>query len=172
MSKKQSITADSTGVSEMIAAHAGVRECLMVHECLKPNGEPLLLKTDNNVVVRISRRGSSDKLDYIEKRPFSIRLCLLRDFRDYGVMETEYVETKKNLADGFTKMMMVLEFQRCRDMMNVVERDPERQLVKQIENLKILASKTAGKNGKASRYAVRYDMRVEQLRAMRAANAA
>ena len=119
-SKKQSIEADSTGSSELIAAHTGLRECLMVHDALKPDGEPLLLLTDNSVVVRVSRRGSSSALDYLAKRPLAIRLSLLRDMRDYGIVEVEHVETEKNRADIFTKQMDRLKFQNLRSLLGMV----------------------------------------------------
>ena len=118
-SKKQSITADSTGASELIAAHMGIRETLMIHDAMKPGGEPLLVLTDNSVVVRVARRGSSDALDYLAKRPLAIKLSLLRDMSDYGMIRVEHVATDKNRADVFTKQMDRLKFGTMRDMLGV-----------------------------------------------------
>ena len=118
-SKKQSITADSTGASELIAAHMGVRETLMVHDAMKPDGSPLLVLTDNSVVVRVARRGSSDALDYLAKRPLAIKLSLLRDMIDYTMIRVEHVATDLNKADVFTKQMDRLKFLKMRSMLGI-----------------------------------------------------
>ena len=118
-SKKQSITADSTGSSELIAAHMGIRETLMVHDAMKPRGDPLLVLTDNSVVVRVARRGSSDALDYLAKRPIAIKLSLLRDMTDYGMINVEHVGTDLNRADIFTKQMDRVKFNKMREMLGL-----------------------------------------------------
>ena len=122
MSRKQSIAADSTGASEMIAVHAGMRECLMIHDLLKPNGEPLRVRVDNSTVVRISKRGSSSNLDYLEKRPIALKLGLLKDMQDYGVITLDHVESSKNRADIFTKVFERVKFVEVRDLLGMSSR--------------------------------------------------
>ena len=65
-------------------------------------------------------------MDYLAKRPLAIRLSLLRDMRDYGIVEVEHVETEKNRADIFTKQMDRLKFQNLRSLLGMVVQKVEK----------------------------------------------
>jgi hypothetical protein len=109
-SKKQGITADSSGSSELIASHYALREVIGLHEGFFGTAQdgtrrPLVLRADNSTVLRIARSGISRQLDLLETKPISLRIGLLRDLRELGVIRVVHVRTHLNRADALTKAL-------------------------------------------------------------------
>jgi hypothetical protein len=109
-SRKQSITADSSGVSELIAAHYAVRSILGLHCGTFPDSV-LCVAVDNATVLRISRTGLSKQLDVLEVKPIGVRLGVLRDLRGLGVISVVFVRSARNSADGLTKALDMVKLQ-------------------------------------------------------------
>jgi hypothetical protein len=123
-STKQPLTADSTGASEMIAAHKAVRANLLVHQTMRwiTGGQdgPMELRVDNSAVVRNFVRGTSKSLGWLSLA-LKLRIGLLRDLRELGILRVAYVKSKDNRADIFTKALARVEFERAREMLGVAK---------------------------------------------------
>ena len=125
-SKKQSITADSSGMSELIAAHLAVRVILPLHEGFFGNRDfgahrPLCLQVDNSTVLRISRTGVSQLLAIAETKPMAVRLGLLRDLRELGVLRVVHVRTDVNRADALTKALETVKLEKGVELFGIVD---------------------------------------------------
>jgi len=116
-STKQSICADSTGASELIAAHYAVKESMMLASSLQRG--PVVLKVDNSAVLRNAMRGSSKQLEWLSLA-IRLRIGMLRDLRELGLVKTEYVASALNLADIFSKALLRVKFEQQREMIGVV----------------------------------------------------
>ena len=117
-SKRQGICADSTGASELIAAHLAVRECLVfadtTRDVLGLKAEPLRLRVDNSTVIRVSRRGTSDSLNWLSLA-IRLRVGLLKDLQDLNLLQVAYVSTLENKADCLSKAMQRVKLEEhCR----------------------------------------------------------
>ena len=121
-SRRQAIAADSTGASELLAAHLAVREALTtVHASrflLGADAQPLRLMVDNSAVVRVARRGTSAGLAWLGLA-VRLRVSLLRDLSDLDLLSVEYVATASNMADMFSKALAVLKLQRANRMIGM-----------------------------------------------------
>jgi hypothetical protein len=116
-STKQSICVDSTGASELIAAHYAVKENLMLASALKHG--PMMLKVDNSAVIRNAMRGTSKNLEWLSLA-IRLRIGMLRDLRELNLVRTTYVVSKDNSADIFTKALSRVIFERAREMVGVI----------------------------------------------------
>ena len=118
-SKRQPLTLDSSGATEMVAAHYAVRELLeCVHSLTRTLGlargdPPMKLMVDNSTVLRNSRRGDSPSLGYL-RLTARLRLGMLKDLQDLRLLQVEYVKSADNLADAFTKVLGRVAFERAR----------------------------------------------------------
>jgi hypothetical protein len=112
-SKKQAIAVDSSGASELVAAHFGVRDCL-----LKVPGT-LQLMVDNSAVVRNARRGGANSGLAWLARALRLRMEVLHDLSELGVVHTDYINTKLMKADGLTKAIGPVKIQDIRTLLNV-----------------------------------------------------
>ena len=124
-SKKQSITADSSGMSEFIAGHYAVRAILPLHEGFFGNRDfgthrPLCLQVDNSTVLRISRTGVSQQLAMAEVKPMAVRLGLLQDLRELGVLRVVHVRTDVNRADALTKALDQVKLEKACELFGMV----------------------------------------------------
>lgn len=128
MSKRQPITADSSGMSELIAAHAAVRQFLMPSATLcniLGRTDTVTLCVDNTVVKRIAARGSSKQLAILEhSKALRVRIGILRDLRELGAIHVEYVKSTENKADIFTKPLERLKFTSGTSDLGVIPRIP------------------------------------------------
>ena len=112
-SNRQAISADSSGASETIAAHLGVRDCLTKTE------DRLQLLVDNSAVVRNARRGGAgSKLTWLSKA-LRLRIELLRDLSELDVLRVDYISTLKMRADGLTKSFGPIKIAHARNLLNV-----------------------------------------------------
>jgi len=123
-SKRQPLTLDSSGATEMVAAHYAVRELLeCVHSLTRTLGlahddPPMKLLVDNSTVLRNSRRGDSPSLGYL-RLTARLRLGMLKDLQDLGLLRVGYVKSADNLADAFTKVLGRIAFERARSSIGV-----------------------------------------------------
>jgi len=122
-SKKQSITADSSAVSELIAAHYAVRALIALHYGLYPK-HVLPLVVDNSTVIRISRTGVSRQLDVLDVKPVGVRLGILRDLRDLEALTVLFVRSANNVADALTKNLEFAKNEVALDMFGLVSCPP------------------------------------------------
>ena len=123
-SKKQSISADSSGVSELIAAHYSVRAVLGLHSGLYGDDVPLVLRVDNSTVLRIAWTGVSRQLDILETKPISVRLGILKDLRELGVLRVCFVRSAENSADALTKALDLVKLLEAKRMFGLSSQAP------------------------------------------------
>ena len=130
-SSKQSLSADSSASSELVAAHGGVRvslplaiglELIVGHKV----GEriPIRLRIDNEAVVQICRTGSTKGLAWMETKPFCIRAGCINDYITFGVLEVKYVGTLEQLADLHTKALCKVKLGAILDKLRLVDGTP------------------------------------------------
>ena len=117
-SKRQGIIADSAAASETVAAHTAVRACLGSSDSIftvfhsAPN--PLVLKIDNTQVLRLIKKGTSDKL-WFACKSCNLRMGVLKECVTNGVVRAEHVGTLRQRGDLFTKIFAAGELSRvCR----------------------------------------------------------
>ena len=123
-SKLQSINADSTGAAELIAAHFALRQVLMTALTLSrilPGANPtLVLGVDNATVRTIGTKGYSSNLAILGHSKFlRIRLALLCDMSDFGLIEIVHASTAFNRGDIFTKALAKQAFINAADRLGV-----------------------------------------------------
>jgi hypothetical protein len=104
-SKKQSLCADSSAVSETIAVHMCVRESLLLAELLKPERQKAFqVYVDNSSCLRLAVRGTSKAASVLQKA-IRLRVGFLRDLREMGIIAFDYVRSAENRADALTKAL-------------------------------------------------------------------
>jgi 16S rRNA U1498 N3-methylase RsmE len=103
-SVKQSITADSSGASEIIAAHTAIRVHI-AQACAFGVSSLVEVYTDNSTVVRIAEKGTSQQLAWLQMKPIAVRMGLLQDFVNLGIAKIKPVRTDRQKGDGFTKAL-------------------------------------------------------------------
>jgi hypothetical protein len=119
-SKKQTIVATSTKAAETIAAVSALQKADMCREMLEELGE----KNDTGVVLQIDNMPAIAAMK--NERPenatkhLSIRYNVIKDRIASGEIDVEYVETKNQLADIFTKSLSRPQFERMRKMIKIV----------------------------------------------------
>ena len=110
--KKQGLCVDSSGASEIIAAHQAVRDALAytegINSAILRTSQPMKLFVDNSSVIRNARRGNSPGLDWL-KLAIKLRIGLLKDLTDLGLLNVDYVNTLENKADCLSKAMQRLK---------------------------------------------------------------
>ena len=112
-------------MSEFIAGHYAVRAILPLHEGFFGNRDfgthrPLCLQVDNSTVLRISRTGVSQQLAMAEVKPMAVRLGLLQDLRELGVLRVVHVRTDVNRADALTKALDQVKLEKACELFGMV----------------------------------------------------
>ena len=107
----------SSGAAEIYAASVALNEILhlsyIVDEMGSPMGKPIVIRIDNTAAIAFANgRVRRSKLKHID-----VRQEWVQALRDHSVVKTEYVNTKENLADFFTKILDNDTFVRLRDEM-------------------------------------------------------
>jgi hypothetical protein len=102
-SKKQSVTALSTVESEYVATMHATKQLLwhryLFNELNIPQPEKSILWSDNQAAIAISHNPEF----HARTKHIDISLHFLRDHVEAGTMEIQYVPSRENLADIFTK---------------------------------------------------------------------
>ena len=92
-------------ITEIYAASVALNEILhlsyIVEEMGSSMGKPIVLKIDNTAAIAFANgRVRRSKLKHID-----VRQEWVQALRDHSVVKTEYVNTKFNKADFFTKIL-------------------------------------------------------------------
>ena len=83
------------------------------------SGEPLVLGSDNTAAIALSYNPEHhDRVKHIERRHFFIREAV-----EDGKITVPYVPTSENLADFFTKCLLVRKFEEMRN--KIMNCDPD-----------------------------------------------
>ena len=95
----------SSGAAEIYAASVALNEILhlsyVAEEMGAPMDKPLCIKIDNTAAIAFANgRVRRSKLKHID-----VRQEWVQALRDHSVVRTEYVNTKQNKADFFTKIL-------------------------------------------------------------------
>ena len=103
MSKKQSILADSTTVSEFVGTHSAVQKVLWAHNLLTELGYlsaiPTTLFQDNkSTSCLISHKGDSGRTKHI-----ALRFNMIREGVKNNNITIEYLPSEQMTADTLTK---------------------------------------------------------------------
>lgn len=103
LSKKQTITADSSTYAEFIAAHLVTKQIMWVRNFLSELGFPLLSPTtvyeDNQSTIRlINNRGNGNRTKHI-----ALRYNFVREQVELGNVTFEYLPTARMPSDSLTK---------------------------------------------------------------------
>lgn len=101
-SQKQSVVALSTTEAEYIALTMGARDAIWLRQMMCELGfkrKCVQMYVDNQFAIKLTT-----KLEFHKKtRHIDIRFHSVRDNFEKGEIDVEYVETKQQLADMFTK---------------------------------------------------------------------
>ena len=105
-SRLQKLCAQSTAESEIYACTDSVKEAmhikLLCEECgIRAPGTPLRIWEDNNACLQLAHSIKGSKA----ARHFAIRLRFLNEAVHDGAIEFARIDTKLQLADGFTKAL-------------------------------------------------------------------
>ena len=130
-SSKQSLSADSSASSELIAAHSGLRMSLPIaiglenmlghlHEKVR-----IRVRIDNEAVVQIAKTGTTKGLQWMEAKPFCIRAGCLHDYIAFGMIEVMYVGTNDQLADLHTKALCKVKLEAILDKLHLHDGTPD-----------------------------------------------
>jgi len=108
LSKRQSVCADSSGASELIAAHTCMRTFrAMAHPvqvCLGLRHEPPTVWIDNSSVIRVAKTGGrKSDLSWLSVKPLGLRVGVLYDAICLGIIQVGWCPTDVQRADLFTK---------------------------------------------------------------------
>ena len=105
LSKKQSITAQSTVEAEFIALSFAVRELIWLRNMMKELEQnievPSIIFVDNQGCISLSESAAlTDKSKHI-----AVKIHLVKDMIDDGTVMLSYLPTKQMAADVFTKLL-------------------------------------------------------------------
>jgi hypothetical protein len=114
MSKKQKgTTALSTAEAEYLAVGAAVQEIIWLRRLLADLCEvqpgPTVLHVDNQAAIQIS---NSSSIGHNRQKHIDIKHHFVKDVIADGVVTLQYVDTRNNLADPFTKGLTTEPFKR------------------------------------------------------------
>ena len=116
MSKKQSVLADSTTVSEFIDTHSAVQKVLWAQNLLTELGFistiPTTLYQDNKSTIRlISHKGNSGRTKHI-----ALRFNMIREAVKHNQITIEYLPSEQMTADTLTKPLgsILFPIHQCR----------------------------------------------------------
>ena len=115
-SRLQKLCAQSSAESEIYAVTDSVKEAihvkLLCEEAeLRPPGIPLVIWEDNTACIHLGHGLKSSKA----AKHFEVRLRFLNEQVQSGAIEFAKIDTKDQLADGFTKALSGLLFKQFRD---------------------------------------------------------
>jgi len=119
-SRRQSVVAQSTAEAEYIAAADATKEILWLRELLKNVGaeqkDSTELRIDNQAAIKLIRNPELHR----PTKHIDVRFHLIRDHVEKKNICIEYVSSKEQLADIFTKGLPRETFVQSRDELNVV----------------------------------------------------
>ena len=119
-SKKQTILAQSTNETKIIAANEAGREALYIDNILRELSDKpteLFLYTDNKGVNKFAIGGVCQKT-----KPLDLWLRMLFNLRQKKQIRIKYLNTKYNVADLFTKFVNKNILKSLRPRLNLVRK--------------------------------------------------
>jgi hypothetical protein len=119
-SKKQNSVALSTTEAEYIAAGYCCMQLLWMRQTLRDYGYKLSkvpLQCDNESSIRMA----DNPVEHSRTKHIDILYHVLRDHQQRGDIEIDYVSTKKQLADIFTKPLDEKTFSKLRNDLNILD---------------------------------------------------
>ena len=123
LSKKQTSISLSTAESEYIAAAACCTQVMWMKQTLQDMkvriDEPISIKCDNTSAISICK----NPVLHSKTKHIPIKYHFLREQVAQKVVKLEYVPTKEQTADIFTKPLARESFQYLRDKLGVVSAD-------------------------------------------------
>ena len=103
-SKKLKFICTSTSEAEYLALFVAAKEALFVAYILKEGFGidlfPVKMYCDNRAVVEVLRQSGAAELT----KYMATKLFKLQEWIERGLIEVNQIESKKNIADGFTKI--------------------------------------------------------------------
>jgi hypothetical protein len=110
MSKKQTVTADSSTVAEFVATHIVTKEIMWARSFLSsvgyPQNEPTILYEDNmSTISMIKNKSNGSKTKHIE-----VRFNLVREQRNKHTLEVVHLPTEHMTSDMLTKPLSPAPF--------------------------------------------------------------
>ena len=130
-STKQSLSADSSASSELVAAHHGLRILLPIAiglENIAGHGNEKIkirARIDNMAIVQVAKTGATKGLSWMETKPFCIRAGCLHDYIEFGVIEVLFVRTNEQLADLHTKALCKVKLGEILEKLRLVDGRPD-----------------------------------------------
>ena len=119
-SKKKSCTSQSTTEEEYVAAAINCTNIMSTKHLLKGMKEeitePMILYCDNTSVINISR----NHVMHAKKKHITIKYHYVRELVEDKEVKMEYINTKEQIADIFTKPLPKDEFEYLRGKLGVI----------------------------------------------------
>ena len=129
-SNKQSLSADSSASSELIAAHGGLRASLPIAIGLQYSAGhgseqiPIRMRIDNQAICQIAKTGVTKGLIWMETKPICIRAGCIHDLVELGAFTVLYVKTNEQLADLHTKALCKIKLEDILEKIGIVDGRP------------------------------------------------
>lgn len=124
-SRKQPLTAQSSGESEYIAANEAAKEaawfCQVVQDVTGSKVTLLMIKSDNEAAIAAAQRPQGATSGRMKHIP--IKMNLVREHVRTGKINMEFVGTDDQLADIFTKPLKSPKFERMRERIGLSRRN-------------------------------------------------
>jgi transposase InsO family protein len=119
-SKKQGTVALSTAEAEYVAATHAAKHCIwqqtLYQELKFPQPETMILHCDNQAAIAISENPEF----HSRTKHIDIALHFLRDLTESGKIQLQYIPSRENLADIFTKALARPLFEDLRSQLGVL----------------------------------------------------
>ena len=119
-SKKQNCISLSTAEAEYVAAASGCTQLLWMRQTLRDYGvdnDKVPLLCDNESAIKIAY----NPVQHSRTKHIEIRNHFIRDHVARGDIELQYVPTKDQLADIFTKPLDEARFSYLRNELNIID---------------------------------------------------
>lgn len=118
-SKKQTITAQSTAEAELIALNFAARDVAWITQLYVDMGKeikyPTIIHEDNQSAIAICRSPINNNTN----KHIAIKQGFIKDEVEQGRIEIEYIPSKEQLADIFTKPLSKSQFQILREQIGL-----------------------------------------------------
>ena len=119
-SRLQKITAQSSAESEIYAVCEAVKEAIHIkllceENVIRASNKPMVVYEDNSACIALGHSLKNSK----SAKHFQVRLRFLQEHVRDKTIEFEKVDTKEQLADGFTKALPNEPFESIRGRMLV-----------------------------------------------------
>jgi hypothetical protein len=127
LSKVQRSVATSSTESEYIAQSTNAKTTQWLAQVLRDIGSPNLIDNDGKTVQMLADNQGAIALaknPHLHQRSRHIDICYhyVRDLVSKGKVKIDYIPTAKMVADGFTKPLERIAFERFKDQLGMIDR--------------------------------------------------